>query len=106
MSGQGYHNYERPVRTSSGDDEEEDPLETMLNRTGCKELHYSLQVCIHECHPLDPMPKTHASIPLITQDCMAEHRDWRRCQDLVQKFKDCMIAYEKTKAHHKNNSDK
>ncbi|CAG2182174.1 unnamed protein product, partial [Oppiella nova] len=92
MSGQGYHNYERPVRTSSGDDEEEDPLETMLNRTGCKELHYSLQ--------------TRASIPLTTQDCMAEHRDWRRCQDLVQKFKDCMIAYEKTKQHHKTNSDK
>ncbi|CAG2122284.1 unnamed protein product [Medioppia subpectinata] len=69
---QGFHNYERPVR--SGDDEEEDPLETMLNKTGCKELHYSLQ------------------------DCMAEHRDWRQCKDLVQQFKECMIIYEKNKS--------
>lgn len=25
-------------------DEEKDPLEEMLDRTGCKEVHYSLQV--------------------------------------------------------------
>ncbi len=42
MSSSGYHNYETTVK--SGDDEEEDPLETMLNKTGCKQIHYSLQV--------------------------------------------------------------
>jgi len=70
MASNSYHNYERPVKLS---DEEEDPLDTMLNRTGCKELHFSLQ------------------------DCMAEHRDWRQCQHLVKQFRDCMSEYEKRK---------
>jgi len=35
---------------------------------------------------------------------MAEHRDWRQCQELVQKFKDCMLLYEKNK--HQNNGNK
>lgn len=35
------HNYSRP---KPSDDEEEDPFETMLKRTGCAEQHYSVQV--------------------------------------------------------------
>lgn len=31
-------------------DEEKDPLEVMLDKTGCKEVHYSLQVLLdHLC---------------------------------------------------------
>ncbi|XP_054153837.1 cytochrome c oxidase assembly factor 4 homolog, mitochondrial-like [Oppia nitens] len=70
-SGAGsHHSYDRPVRS---DNEEVDPLEAMLDKTGCKQHHYSLQ------------------------DCMYEHRDWRKCQDLVQQLKDCMNRYEQSK---------
>lgn len=27
------------------DEEEDDPVEAMLKRTGCAELHYAVQVC-------------------------------------------------------------
>ncbi len=37
------HNYTRP-QSKPSDDEIEDPLEIMLNKTGCKELHFQLQV--------------------------------------------------------------
>ncbi len=37
------HNYTRP-QSKPSDDEIEDPLELMLNKTGCKELHFELQV--------------------------------------------------------------
>lgn len=58
------HDYTREPSSTSDDDI--DPVEQMLIKTGCIELHYAVQ------------------------DCMAEHRDWRKCQDVVQKFKDCM----------------
>jgi len=72
------HNYTRP-QSKPSDDEIEDPLEIMLNKTGCKELHFQLQ------------------------DCMAEHRDWRACQQLVSQFRDCMKEYEKNKKTRKTN---
>ncbi|KAH9406623.1 Cytochrome oxidase assembly factor 4 [Tyrophagus putrescentiae] len=50
--------------------EEKDPLEEMLDRTGCKEVHFSLQ------------------------ECMYEHRDWRKCQNLVSSLRQCMLEYE------------
>lgn len=43
-----------------------DPVEEMLKKTGCIDLHYAVQ------------------------ECMAEHRDWRKCQDVVRKFQYCM----------------
>ncbi|EZA48680.1 hypothetical protein DMN91_002271 [Ooceraea biroi] len=47
-------------------EEIEDPVERMLKKTGCINLHYQVQ------------------------ECMAEHQDWRKCQDKVKKFKECM----------------
>nr|CAH7715040.1 unnamed protein product [Callosobruchus chinensis] len=50
-----------------------DPVEEMLKKTGCIELHYKVQ------------------------ECMAETRDWRKCQDSVSNFKKCMDEYHRRK---------
>uniref|UniRef100_A0A915HG28 CHCH domain-containing protein n=1 Tax=Romanomermis culicivorax TaxID=13658 RepID=A0A915HG28_ROMCU len=34
---------------------------------------------------------------LRAQECMFEHRDWRKCQDLVKNFRICMEEYERNK---------
>uniref|UniRef100_A0A673K4Y5 Cytochrome c oxidase assembly factor 4 homolog, mitochondrial-like n=2 Tax=Sinocyclocheilus rhinocerous TaxID=307959 RepID=A0A673K4Y5_9TELE len=57
----------------SRSEDEDDPVDGMISRTGCAELHYALQ------------------------DCMAEHQDWRKCQTEVQKFKECMNTYQNTR---------
>ncbi|XP_018317543.1 cytochrome c oxidase assembly factor 4 homolog, mitochondrial [Mycetomoellerius zeteki] len=49
----------------------EDPVEQMLKKTGCIELHYQVQ------------------------ECIAEHQDWRKCQNEVKKFKECMDKHTK-----------
>ncbi|KAK1168141.1 hypothetical protein AOXY_G11018 [Acipenser oxyrinchus oxyrinchus] len=61
------HNRRRPS------EDEEDPVDHMIVKTGCAQLHYAVQ------------------------DCMAENQDWRKCQPQVQTFKNCMVAYQKTK---------
>lgn len=61
------HNWSRKSKA----EEEEDPLDQMISRTGCAALHYAVQ------------------------ECMAEHQDWRRCQEQVQSFKDCMKEHQK-----------
>ncbi|XP_044729867.1 cytochrome c oxidase assembly factor 4 homolog, mitochondrial [Chrysoperla carnea] len=53
------HNYE----------EVSDPVEKMLQKTGCIKLHYKVQ------------------------ECIAETQDWRKCQDIVKEFRTCMEAY-------------
>ncbi|KAM6985760.1 cytochrome c oxidase assembly factor 4 homolog, mitochondrial [Aplochiton taeniatus] len=54
----------------SRSDDEDDPVDSMISRTGCGELHYAVQ------------------------ECMAEHQDWRKCQGPVQSFKDCMATFQ------------
>ncbi|MGH0184784.1 UNVERIFIED_CONTAM: hypothetical protein FKN15_026910, partial [Acipenser sinensis] len=44
------HNRRRPS------EDEEDPVDHMIVKTGCAQLHYAVQ------------------------DCMAENQDWRKCQ--------------------------
>ena len=48
------------------EDDEEDHVDKMLRKAGCAEAHYKVQ------------------------ECMAETKDWRKCQDLVKAFKDCI----------------
>ncbi|XP_076100609.1 uncharacterized protein LOC143069723 [Mytilus galloprovincialis] len=64
MSAPMGHDRSRPKPKE--DDEEEDPVDKMLTKTGCKELHY------------------------LVQDCMGEHNDWRKCQKEVTEFRKCM----------------
>ncbi|XP_029457976.1 cytochrome c oxidase assembly factor 4 homolog, mitochondrial [Rhinatrema bivittatum] len=52
--------------TRKAEEEEEDPLDQMISRSGCAAFHSVLQ------------------------ECMSEHRDWRKCQQHVQRFKACM----------------
>ncbi|XP_068187642.1 cytochrome c oxidase assembly factor 4 homolog, mitochondrial isoform X1 [Antennarius striatus] len=54
-------------------DDEDDPVDRMISRTGCAELHYAVQ------------------------ECMAEHQDWRACQSQVQTFKNCMMNFQNKK---------
>lgn len=46
-------------------DDDIDPIEQMMKRTGCLELHYKVQ------------------------ECIAESKDWRKCQKEVNDFKKC-----------------
>ncbi|XP_068845363.1 cytochrome c oxidase assembly factor 4 homolog, mitochondrial [Capricornis sumatraensis] len=62
MSAQG-HAWSRQVKK---EDEEEDPLDQLISRSGCAPSHYAVQ------------------------ECMAQHQDWRQCQPQVQAFRDCM----------------
>ncbi|KAF3429158.1 Coiled-coil-helix-coiled-coil-helix domain-containing protein 8 [Melipona quadrifasciata] len=48
-----------------------DPVEEMLKKTGCMEIHYEVQ------------------------ECIAESQDWRKCQEQVQKFRVCMEEYQR-----------
>lgn len=54
-------------------DNDIDPVENMLKKTGCIELHYKVQ------------------------ECIASKQDWRKCQSEVQEFKMCMAEYGKRK---------
>ncbi|NXN95318.1 COA4 factor, partial [Rhinopomastus cyanomelas] len=47
-------------------EEEEDPVDAMIARTGCLAQHQQLQ------------------------DCMAEQKDWRHCQAQLRAFGQCM----------------
>ncbi|XP_077289840.1 uncharacterized protein LOC143913735 [Arctopsyche grandis] len=47
-------------------DNDDDPVERMLKKTGCLELHYKVQ------------------------ECIASTQDWRKCQTEVQEFRDCI----------------
>ncbi|XP_078001059.1 uncharacterized protein LOC144453611 [Glandiceps talaboti] len=60
------HDWNRTKKVPDEDDDEEDPVETMLKRTGCIEYHYAVQ------------------------ECMSETRDWRKCQKEVTEFRQCI----------------
>ena len=51
----------RPV-----DDDEMDHIERQLTKIGCLEAHYAVQ------------------------ECMYDAKDWRKCQDQVRDFKNCI----------------
>ncbi|CAL9685267.1 unnamed protein product [Knipowitschia caucasica] len=55
------------------EEDEDDPVDRMISRTGCGDQHYAVQ------------------------ECMAEHQDWRLCQQHVQKFKDCMSDFQQAR---------
>uniref|UniRef100_A0A8C5PCG1 Cytochrome c oxidase assembly factor 4 homolog n=1 Tax=Leptobrachium leishanense TaxID=445787 RepID=A0A8C5PCG1_9ANUR len=64
----------QPHNRTRKPDDEDDPVDQMIGRTGCAAAHLALQ------------------------ECMAEHQDWRRCQAHVQRFKECMQDYQKHRA--------
>lgn len=62
MASYNPHNRQKPV------DDDDDPVEKMLKKTGCLELHYAVQ------------------------ECVADTKDWRKCQSQVQEFRKCVEA--------------
>ena len=59
------HNWTRQLKK---EDEEEDPLDQLITRSGCAPFHFAVQ------------------------ECMAQDQDWRQSQPQVQAFRDCMSA--------------
>ncbi len=55
-------------------DEELDPVEAMLKKSGCLELHYKVQ------------------------ECMFDTKDWRQCQDHVKAFRKCIEKSKRTES--------
>ncbi|NXU60013.1 COA4 factor, partial [Turnix velox] len=53
------------------EEDEEDPVDTMISRTGCATQHQELQ------------------------ECMAQERDWRFCQNQLRAFRDCMVHHQR-----------
>jgi len=50
------------------DPEDDDRVDSMLRKAGCLELNNQVSFCFNE------------------------HRDWRKCQDILTKLKNCMKA--------------
>ena len=47
-------------------EEEEDLVDKLLKKSGCEEAHY------------------------LVQECMVEHQDWRKCQEVLKNFQACL----------------
>lgn len=60
------HAWSRAATERGEPEEDEDPLDARIARTGCLEQHRQLQ------------------------ECMAERQDWRQCQEEVRAFGACM----------------
>jgi len=48
---------------------DDDLVDRILKTSGCFDAHYKVQ------------------------ECISEHKDWRRCKDTVEAFKKCMKNY-------------
>lgn len=60
-----------PLSHWARDEAEEDRVETLIRRSGCWDQH------------------------LAVVDCMAERKDWRQCQEQLNKFRECMVEARK-----------
>ncbi|XP_028134817.2 cytochrome c oxidase assembly factor 4 homolog, mitochondrial isoform X2 [Diabrotica virgifera virgifera] len=63
----------REMSSGHGNQELTDPVEEMLKKTGCINLHYKVQ------------------------DCISETKDWRQCQSQVTEFRRCMQEHQESK---------
>jgi len=104
--------------------EAEDPVENLLNQTGCLEKHYKVQVGTVQIMPLllnqtgclekhyKVQVGTVQIMPLLgslywvpdcwrklilflIQNCIADSADWRKCQKEVEDFRLCIEAHKK-----------
>lgn len=68
-------------------DNDDDPVEIMLKKTGCYELHYKVQV---RTYALLQYALSLFMLVFLPQECIANTQDWRKCQNEVKEFKECM----------------
>lgn len=59
--------------TDAGQEVDEDKQQKAIDETGCAILNDAVLLCYDE------------------------HRDWRRCRDVVEQFRQCMNKYERGK---------
>lgn len=71
--------------------EPEDPVELMLKKTGCIDLHHKVQVRDYRSVVTRKLKILFWSFLL--QECIFDTQDWRKCQDIVKEFKSCMTTY-------------
>lgn len=57
--------HERKLREEK-EEEEEDLVDKLINKSGCSDEHY------------------------LVQECMVEHQDWRKCQQVLKNFQACL----------------
>jgi len=57
--------HDRKLREEKSE-EEEDLVDQLLKKSGCTEEHY------------------------LVQECMVEHQDWRKCQQVLKNFQACI----------------
>ncbi|VDN99674.1 unnamed protein product [Rodentolepis nana] len=67
MSGHDF----KPIKPTTDNDEEDDPVIASIKRTGCLDLHNAIM------------------------ECMYENKDWRKCQNEVKSFRLCMSKKDK-----------
>ncbi|XP_061385060.1 cytochrome c oxidase assembly factor 4 homolog, mitochondrial [Danaus plexippus] len=53
-------------------DGDDDPVESMLKKSGCLELHYKVMECINST------------------------KDWRKCQEEVNEFRSCVSKHKES----------
>ncbi len=58
--------HSRARRPPAKEEDDDDPVENMLKRSGCLKLHYKVQ------------------------ECIVDHKDWRKCKGQVEEFKRCV----------------
>jgi len=63
--------HNRQKHLQKDEEDEEDPVEKMLEKVGCAQEHYAVQ------------------------ECMSETRDWRQCQTQVKEFRNCIAKSQK-----------
>lgn len=88
-----------------------DQVEEMLKKTGCIDLHYKVQVnnklsfknnkkmslsvtdTLRSSDKFSELFWQFFYVYLAPQECIAEAQDWRKCQEVVKKFRECMVDY-------------
>lgn len=70
---ENFPKHKKVIVEENEDDDEVDPVDEMIKKTGCTEQHNAVQ------------------------DCIFDHKDWRKCQSEVKDFKKCMDKYNQTK---------
>jgi len=66
--------HEATAQAAHDDDLDDDPVISKIRKTGCLEKHFDVL------------------------ECIAESKDWRKCQEQVKSFRECITAYEKSRA--------
>ena len=83
--------HNRKTGPSGEEEEEEDLVDKLIRNTGCEKEHYLVQV-------VELQPRLIATISYerpLSQECMVENQDWRKCQQALKTFQACLNSGKK-----------